>query len=474
MSDRRARAGLFALALASSALLAPRAPVYWDAFGYINQSITGRVGGLALGRPLFVYASHGAVTVLRALGVSVWSVTAWLTALWALVAATAAPLTHAVARACGMDPRAALFAGAAVALSPALAHTAGTVLTDVPSLAVTLGAFVVALRGASSPSPARHALLAGALVGVAAGMREQAGAQGLVTLLAFRLAPRRAWLPSAIAMAAGFALAFAPPVLWAATHQRGYGMMIDTWLRGMRQERGQHPYTLGDFSAYLRWLLALGPLMTPVALAAWARGPSRFARWSVPAMAVCVPSLAQLAMLGAYQDISYSPRYLLSALPGALALPAGISLAGWTTTRARAALVWAALVAPVLIAAPLLRARESALVDVVTSLRARLEAVPRDAVVVTGQACPAVELVRRMAEADPARVGPVPTWERICPGWGWPTDLEDRLDRALAQGRTVVIDLRAGAWLGPRQQGVRAQVARWHASRRHPAIVTWR
>lgn len=468
------RAGLYALALGATAVMAPRAPVYWDSFGYVGQAITGRVGGLALGRPLFVYLSHAAATLLRALGVSPWSLTAWLTAAWALVSALAAPLTWEVARACGIDRRGALFAGAVVALSPALAHTAGTVLTDVPSLAVTLAGFAVALRGASSERPARAALLSGALIGIAAGMREQAGAQGLVTLLAFRLAPRRAWPGCALAMAAGFALGFAPPVLWAATHQQGYRMMIDTWLRGMSQERAQHPYTLRDFGAFVAWLAALGPLATPVALGAWARSPRRFAGWTSPAMAVCLPSLAQLALLGGYQDISYSPRYLLSALPGAVALPAGVALGAWAVTRARVAWALLGLALPLVIAAPLLRARESALTAVIDSLPARLAALPTDALVVTGQACPAVELVRKMSEADPARVGPPPAWQRICPGWGWPADLEARLDAALARGQTVVIDLRPGAWLGPRQQGVRAQVARWHASRTHPALVTWR
>ncbi|MEZ4392679.1 MAG: hypothetical protein R3A48_16440 [Polyangiales bacterium] len=99
---------------------------------------------------------------------------------------------------------------------------------------------------------------------------------------------------------------------------------------------------------------------------------------------------------------------------------------------------------------------------------------PADALVVAGQTCPAVELTRRLALADPSWPGAPPRWQRVCPGWGWPADLERRLDDALASGRVVVVDDRPGAWLGPRQERVHAQVERWLAGRAHPRLVVWR
>lgn len=465
---------LWLLALAATALMAPRAPVYWDSFGYIGQSVTGLVGGLALGRPHFIYLSHAISNLLRAGGVSVWSIGAALTVWWAMCAAFVAPLTRAVALASGVEPKAALLAGVLVALSPAMAHTAGAVLTDGPSLAVTLLAFVVALRGAASARPSRAAFIAGALIGIAAGMREQAAAQGLVTLLAYRhLAPRRR-LRCAVAMALGFALAFAPPVLWAATHQQGYGAMIDTWLRGMRQERGAHPYTPRDALAFAGWLAALGPLAAIAGIYRWIRAPMGLAGWSAPLLAVCAPSLLQLALLAGYQDISYSPRYLLPALPGALAIPAALSLARWMSGRWRSVAVGVALIAPLAVAAPSLRRREAPLVAAVSEARGLLRALPADALVVAGQTCPVVELTRRLAIADGRWPGGTPRWQRVCAGWGWPADLAARLDAALDSGRTVAVDLRPGAWIGPRQRQVRDEVARWERGRVHPRLVVWR
>ncbi len=470
--SRLSAPGLWALALAAIGVMAPRTPVYWDSFGYLGQSVTGLVGGLALGRPHFVYTSHAVANVLRALGVSVWSLGAWLTVLWAMVSALCAPLTRATLRAAGMNDDAALWAGVAVALSPALAHTAGGVLTDGPSLAVSLMAFVVALRGATSGGPVRMALLAGALVGLAAGMREQAAAQGLVTLLAFRaVSPRDRWR-CALALLAGFVVGFAPPVLWAATHQVGYRAMLDTWLRGMREERGAHPYTLTDFAAFLRWLVALGPVTLVAAIAQWTRGPRVLLRG--PLLAVCAPAMVQLALLAGYQDISYSPRYLLSALPGALAIPAGVALAHVATTARRRALLALLMALPLLVGAPWLRAREAPLSRAVETVPTLLRGVPADALVVAGQTCPAVELTRRLALAEPARWGDPPRWQRICPGWAWPDDLAGRLDAALAQGQTVVLDLRPGAWLGPRQERVFAEVRAWSETRDHPRVMRWR
>ena len=48
------------------------------------------------------------------------------------------------------------------------------------------------------------------------------------------------------------------------------------------------------------------------------------------------------------------------------------------------------------------------------------------------------------------------------------------LDAALAQGLTVVLDLRPGAWLGPRQAHVFAEVRAWSETRDHPRVIRWR
>src|SRR5687768_6957122 len=81
------RLALYATAIAAALLIGPRGPVYWDSFGYVAQALTGQVGGLALGRPLFVLVSHAIVEAYRALGGSVWAVEPVLRTFWLAVAA---------------------------------------------------------------------------------------------------------------------------------------------------------------------------------------------------------------------------------------------------------------------------------------------------------------------------------------------------------------------------------------------------
>lgn len=506
----RVRAALYAAAWIAAIVIGPHGPVYWDSPGYVRQAITGQVGGLALGRPLFVLASHALALAYRALGGSVWALETFLRSFWLGVAALAAPLTHALARACGLSERGALLAGSAVAFSPAMAHTSDAVLTDAPSVSLALSAFLLAARAARSATSdgrcSAPALGAGAALGAAFGLREQSAAQILALALIVPVAPRGARARIGLAMTIGFVLIAAAPVVYALLGHRDYVHSIARWVRAMQRERQEHPYGLHDLLAYLGWLAALGPATLVAAAVAWTRhrrewivramphdaspslgerdGSSDAARglsvrWSV-GFAVCVPSLLQLLLLGSYQDISYSPRYLLPALPGALAIPAGLALDRWAgESRARGNWALALLVLPIALAAPVVRMRERPLLRVLATMPASLAAVPADAVVVTGQPCTSVELVRTLAHAEPqAWHAPLPAWQTVCPGWSWPSDLSARLDRALAEGRPVVLDLRPDAWLGAGQRRAMARAESYLAAREHAwragRLVVWR
>jgi hypothetical protein len=64
-------------------------------------------------------------------------------------------------------------------------------------------------------------------------------------------------------------------------------------------------------------------------------------------LAVSVPSLVHLLLLGTFHDISFSPRYLLPVLPGAVALPAAIAAADWIRrSRIRLAIALTLLLLP--------------------------------------------------------------------------------------------------------------------------------
>lgn len=269
-------------------------------------------------------------------------------------------------------------------------------------------------------------------------------------------------------------VAAVPPVGFALT-QRGYIAQVLSWPEHMARERAQNAYRLSDFWAFVLWLPTLGPVALIAGILAWARRET----WSVALRPVTVPGVLQLSFLAFYQDISYSPRYLLPALVGALVLPASVLVDRWVkggSSPLRERLIVALTVLPIVVSGPVLRAREKPLREAVEALPRRLMALPPDAVIVTGQACPAVSMIRRLAREPGVRFGPVPPrWRLVCPGWGWPERPEQTLDRALAEGRTVVVDLRPGAWIGPRQGAVRSVAAQWIARHEHRSerVLSW-
>ena len=178
-------------------------------------------------------------------------------------------------------------------------------------------------------------------------------------------------------------------------------------------------------------------------------------------------SAVQYAALAFYQDIAFSPRYLLAALPGAVILPAAWALneVRWRRGALAVSLAFAVL------AVPVLRWREAPLRVALRELPTRLDGAGERAVVVSGQICPAVVYERELRRLE----GRVSDLVQVCPGWRWPARLDVRLDALRAEGRAVVIDLRDVVWVGARQRAA-LEEARGYA-RRHagePGVTVWR
>jgi 4-amino-4-deoxy-L-arabinose transferase-like glycosyltransferase len=461
----------WALSLAAIAWIAPRGPLYWDSFGYVAQAITGRVGGLGLGRPLFVLLSHGVASLALALGAKAAAIEPLLRAVWSAVSALSAPLTVLIATALGLSPAARRWAGLFVALSPAMAHASGQVLTDGPSVAATLGCTALALR-AKNGDGGPEALLwlaAGAALGAAFVLRESSLSHALVLYGLISLGPKGSRSRAVVTASTGLILVAGLCLAWAA-RQPGWSETVRAWAGAMAAERRAHAYGWRDAVAYCGWLLALAPTAVLPAALGWAQARrevrARGGAFTVVTLGALVPLLAW----GAYQDIAFSPRYLLGSLPGAIALVAGVVLADRARAPSRVALVGGLTLAVALASGLVMRDRERGTRVAMDSVGERLQSLAPDAVIVTGQACPAIELRRTLARAsggaDSAR------WTLVCPGWGWPARLDRALDAHRAAGRTVVIDLREGVWLGARQQLARAEAAAWLATA-GPGIIRW-
>jgi hypothetical protein len=251
----------------------------------------------------------------------------------------------------------------------------------------------------------------------------------------------------------------------------------------MGHDRALKTFGWRDLAIFSGWVLSLGPAIVGAAIIALVTRRDVFFHFhrGTVLFALVVPSLGQLLLTGMFLGIGYSPRFLLTPFPVAIALPGAIALDGWIgRSRARAAVVAAALAVPILIAAPVLRARSAGSEAIVREWPARISHLPSDAVIVTGQPCPAVPMVRAVLAHDPARTAPVPEWQTVCPGWAWPADLPATLDRLASDGHLLVIDLRPGVWSGEEQQDARAELERYVEARaaaagpRASGILVWR
>ena len=458
-------AGLGMLALAPS-----RSP-YWDSPGYVVQALTGGVGGLGFGRPMFAFASHAVATVWETAGGSPWHLETVLRIVWGAVTACAAPLTWHLARQLGLSRRGSILAGLAVALSPALAHAGGAVLTDGPAVTAFLVACVAGTRAAerahaTGAVPVLAAVGTGAALGVSIGLREQSIGNVLVIALLAMAAPKSTRLRLAAWAIAACALVTAALVTAAVFTEPGYLQTIRTRLLGMAHDRNLKTWTWYDLTVFSAWILSLGPVVAVAALLAFFRRQGELRSPRTALFAVAVPSLLQLLAMAVFQGTGYSPRYLVAALPGAIAIPGALALDTWSRgSRGRTRLAVAALIVPLTVAVPIVRARGASVDATLAAWPSDLAALPARTVVVSGQPCAWVPLIRELSRRDSAGAGRDPAWRPICPGWAWPVDLTSTLDEALRDGDIVALDLRADSWVGAEQTAARDEAVRYRRAR---------
>jgi hypothetical protein len=440
-------------------------PVYWDSFPYVTQALTGEIGGLGLGRPVFAIVSQWVADGWLAVGGSVWDLEPVLRWWWAAVTALSAPMTIALAREVGLSTPGARLAGMLVASSPALAHAGFAVLTDGPALPMVLAAVWYALK-VRTDGRVVDAVWVGLWLGFAVGIREAALVTGLIVLSASGVQTWLHWRRFFAAIITA-ALVIGLPMAWAAYSTPWYGESITSWMAGLDHDRHLQRWGLFEIGMLTAWVFSLNPFGVLVAGAAsWRPGtmPPQVRRLWWPALVV-------LLLMCTYHSATYSPRYLLIAFPMAVAIPA----AWWLerrllTTSLRRSVVVAVLMCQVPAATLLIRWNDAPLLAVAGSMPGIVTELPADSVIVTGLACPAVPMIREQhnrASSDAG--GGMAAWEAVCPGWSWPADADGAFEEVLARGQLLVLDLRAEAWRGDEQLRALDQV-RAFAARGLPGV----
>ena len=441
--ERSSLALVCGLALALALLFLNPFIGHWDSYDYMKYILTGQRTSLMLGRPYFILYNYGLVSIGSFVGLK--AAHAYLLVKFAVVllSAVASGAIYLVFREL-VSRRPALIGAILSTASPVFAVYSGMVMTEIPMLAFTylgLWLYLIGLRRAGW-----SALLVGsACIGFAIGVREQA-VFATPFLLLFPLIRRNAsWRAIILSWIVGAAICCAGPLYLLVTDP-GYWPTIKKWLWFMGAEKKRHPIDWTNIVIWAKWVVAnqpLGAFLFGFGLVHLIRE-----RRQLPlALGFVALQLGLIASLAGYQDLLYSPRYLMIAIPG-VALAAALPIDRWLERSARPKLVLGVLggmLAAVLITSFVVTLPYRPVFSKARTYHERIGTLGPRSVFIVGQYCPYIGYLKA--------VGYPQSWDVVCAGWTWPREkLAGVIDGHLASGQSVYIDLDPHLWYGPRLQ----------------------
>jgi len=347
----------------------------------------------------------------------------------------------------------ATIAALLVALSPMLVIYGGQVMTDVPSVLFSAAALAVHLRGVQRR---RVWLILGgaALLGLGVNLRETVGLY-LAWLVIAPFAGGWKLDRRTIAVLAGslvlfLVLAFGIFAVWFALDPV-YRANWHIWYSSMKSESARHPIGLANLRPFFIYFFLAAPLVVvALPVAAWKEWRERGLTMSLTAAGV---GLFATAMLFFNYSTTINWRYFLTGVP-ALAPLVGDYFVRSQTDRLGSkrrgfvtAIAGVALVAGLM--GLLIRPASSDYFNHLVMARdyhARLQLMPRDAVVIAGAETVAVTYWNGIGAGD---------WEAIGIGAGWPAArLRETIANYLKSNRRVFLDADPRWW----------QPCSWHLS----------
>jgi hypothetical protein len=418
----------------------------WDGLDYTVFSLHGVPSSMALGRSLFTLFNHGLYTLAHAL-FGVRPAQAYLLFKYAVVVQTPLAVIVCWILACDLtgSVRSATVAALLVALSPMLVIYGGQVMTDVPSVLFSTTALVVHLRGVQRRRV--WLVLAGAaLLGLGVNLRETVG----LFLPWLVIAPlvggwklnRRAIAVIGSSVVVFFLFAFGIFAIWFASNAV-YRANWHIWLSSMQSESKRHPIGAANLRPFFIYFFLAAPLVVVgLPIAGWKEWRERGLTLSLTVAAV---GLLATAMLFFNYSTTINWRYFLTGVP-ALAPLVGDYFVRSQTVRLGSerrgfvtAIVGVALVAGLM--GLLIRPASSAYFNhlaLAKTYDARLNLMPRNAVVIAGSETVAVNYWRGIGAGE---------WEAIGIGAGWPQGkLAETITNYLKSGRHVFLDADSRWW----------------------------
>ena len=426
----------------------------WDGLDYTVFSLRGEPSSMALGRSLFTIFNHALYTLAHAL-FGIQPAQAYLLFKYAVVAQTplAVIVCWILARDLTGSVHSATIAALLVALSPMLVIYGGQVMTDVPSVLFSAAALTIHLRGVQRQRV--WLVLAGAaLLGLGVNLRETVGLYLAWLLLApfaggWKL-DRRTIAVLGGSLVVFFLFAFGIFAVWFASDPV-YRAHWHIWLSSMQSESARHPVGIANLRPFFLYFFLAAPLIfIALPVAAWKEWRER--GWTLMLTAAAVGLFAN-AMLFFNYSTTINWRYFLTGVPALAPLVGnyfvrsqaeklGSLRRGFVTAIAGVALV-AGLMGLLIRPAGSEYFNRLALAK---TYDARLNLMPRDAVVIAGSETVAVNYWRGIGAG---------AWDAIGIGAGWPQGkLEETITNYVKSGRRVFLDADPRWW----------QPCSWHLS----------
>ena len=432
----------------------------WDGLDYTMLSLTGYPSSMALGRNLFIFSNH----LLFVTGRSLFQLqpeNAYLLFKYTVVAQ--APLAVVAVWVLARDLSGSLFAATMAALlvvfSPVFVLYGGQVMTDVPSVLVLTVALIVHIRGVQQKR-LWMILVGAALMGLGVNLRETVGFYAPWLVLApfvfgWRFGKRE--VVYVVASCAVFAvLAFGWFGYWFISDPF-YRALWHGWRESMRDESARHPVSLANLRPYLLYFFISAPVLfltLPFApFYEWRRPERSVANRGIasthrlsPMLALWVIAFVANLLLFFNYSTTINWRYFLTGLPGLVPL-GGVWLIyiGEKKLGSKRRALFASSAVILLFATVFFIAVRPISFEFIQrramsrDYKQRLEAVPSDAIMISGSQTVAVHYWAAIGDGR---------WQTIGTGGGWPGDkLFATVENHFAQGRRVFIDSDPRWWL---------------------------
>ena len=419
----------------------------WDGMDYTRLSLVGYPSSMALGRNLFIFTNHGLFVIARTLfGLEPES--AYLVFKYAVVAQ--APLAVIACWILARDLSGSLYTATTAALlivvSPVFVLYGGQVMTDVPSVLLLATALIIHLRGVREKK-FWMVLVGAGLMGLGVNLRETIGLYAPWLVLApFAMGwkfQRREVLYVIASCAVFVLLAFGWFAYWFITDPH-YRSIWYGWRESMRDESSRHPVTLANLVPYVMYYFISAPLVFLTLL--FAPVLERRKRGMSPMLLLWLVAFGANLLLFFNYSTTVNWRYFLTGLPGLVPLGAYWLLRiaqkrFGTERRAFIACSLAMLVLAVTFII-LIRPVNYEFIErraMSKEYRHRLQAVPLDAIMISGAQTIAVNYWAAIGSGR---------WKTIGTGGGWPGDkLYSVIENHLNHRRRVFIDTDPRWWM---------------------------